>query len=206
MIFIVLSTILLFCLGIYFYSYYSVSREGFDVDVKRCPNILIQKDSRFYLFNSNLAKVPGVNPIEFANLEDYTEFLEWQHSQGIRCPVLYLQQTYDAQGKPVYKVRPGVSDLQGGLTPSGSTPLPPNPTLLTDATRDDKPYNINSFPSYDQSSTYVGATTPLDTMNSQGNLPYSPNPMDDNWGGNEFTQKLIEQGYYKGNEVALRVA
>jgi len=197
MMYILLFIILLFCLGIYFYSCNSVEIEGFEVDKKRCPNILIQKNSRFYLFNSSLAKVPGVNPIEFENLEDYTEFLDWQHSQGIRCPVLYLQQTYDTQGNQVYKVRPSVSNLQGGLTPSGSTPLPPNPTLLTDASRDDKPYNINSFPSYDKSSIYVGATTPLDTMSSQGNLPYSPNPMDNNWGGNEFTQKLIEQGYYK---------
>ena len=195
--YILLFIILLFCLGIYFYSCNSVETEGFEVDKKRCPNILIQKNSRFYLFNSSLAKVPGVNPIEFENLEDYTEFLDWQHSQGIRCPVLYLQQTYDTQGNQVYKVRPSVSNLQGGLPPSGSTPLPPNPTLLTDASRDDKPYNINSFPSYDKSSNYVGATTPLDTMSSQGNLPYSPNPMDNNWGGNEFTQKLIEQGYYK---------
>ena len=48
----------------------------------RCPNILIQKGSELYLHNSRLAKVPGVNPLKFANLEEYTEFMEWQRSQG----------------------------------------------------------------------------------------------------------------------------
>ena len=129
----------------------------------------------------------------------YTEFLDWQRSQGIRCPVLYLQKTYDAQGKPVYKVRPSVSDLQGGLPPTGTSP---NPTSLIDATRNDPPYNTNSYPAYDQSSFYVGSTTPLDQMDeTQDGLLYSPNAMDTNWGGAEFTQTLVDKGYYAGNEV-----
>jgi hypothetical protein len=213
----------------------------------RCPNLLIQKGSRFYLYNSKIAKVPGVNPVEFENLEDYTEFLDWQRSQGIRCPVLYLQHTYDAQGNPVYKVRPSVSEPQGGLPPSSSstpgsttdstmisTPssqgnmapsigssvgnliteqeankivaVPPNPTLLVDATRNDPPYNKNSYPAFDQTSFYVGTTTPLDKINAkEEHMLYSPNQMDQNWGGAEFTQSLIDKGYYKDNEVSIRV-
>ncbi len=208
-----------------------------------CPDILIQKGNRFYLSNSKLAKVPGVNPIEFNNLEDYVEFTEWQRSKGVICPVLYLQKTYDAQGEAVYKIRPGVDDLQGGLPPSLSnqpkisaeipalTPtqnptLPldqnqsqsqsqsqnqsqskkPNPTLLVDATRNDQPYNTNSMPSYDTTSYYVGTTTPLDKMNEdQEHLLHSPDPMDPNWGGGDYTQSLVDKGYYAGNEVMLRV-
>ena len=34
---------------------------------------------------------------------------------------------------------------------------------------------------------------------------YSPNPMDENWGGAAFTQSLIDKGYYKDNEVSIRV-
>ena len=30
--------------------------------------------------------------------------------------------------------------------------------------------------------------------------------MDTNWGGDKYTNKLIKQGYYKGNEVELAVA
>jgi hypothetical protein len=37
------------------------------------------------------------------------------------------------------------------------------------------------------------------------NMLYSPNPMDHNWGGAEFTQSLIDQGYYKDNEVLINV-
>jgi hypothetical protein len=172
---------IIFLLGLIYYSK-AVIYEGFDSNnnnnKKQCPNILIQKGKRFYLHNSNLAKVPGVNPIEFENLEDYTEFLEWQRGQGIRCPVLYLQEIYDAQGNSIYKTRPSVSDLHGGLPPTG-----PNPTLLVDATRDDPPYNDNSYPGFDTTDYYVGTTTPLDNMNKEHNI-CSDDAMDPNWCGN----------------------
>lgn len=171
----------------------------------KCPNILIQKNKEFYLYNSKTEKIPGVNPIKFDNLEDYVEFLEWQRKNGIRCPVLYLQQTYDTQGQPVYKVRPSVTNLQGGTPPN--IHKTPNNTLLVDATRNDPPYNKNSYPAYDNTSYYVGTTTPLDTKIKQQseNMLYSPDPMDDNWGGVEYTQDLIDRGVYADNEVIRRV-
>ena len=245
---LILFIIISFLAGIYFCGRYS-QREAFkDMSGSpRCPNVLIQKDAKFYLFNSKLATVPGVNPVVFNNLEEYTEFLDWQRGMGIRCPVLYLQHTYDAQGQGVFKPRPNVNDLQGGLPPSQNPPslynqhthknlkqsdllpvqpdpndpyptlirnnepdqpyLSPNPTLLIDATRNDPPYNKNSYPAYDESSYYVGTTTPLDAMNkAQESLPVSPDPMDPNWGGAEYTQKLVDQGYYADNEVMIRVA
>ena len=220
--------ILVFFMGLYFYMKASDKNfaEGFTNNtIKRCPNLLIQKDNKFYLYNSKVAKVPGVNPVEFDNLEDYTEFLDWQRSQGIRCPVLYLQQTYDAQGNPVYKVRPSVSEPQGGLPPSIASSsgniiyddplmtddisqklLYPNPTLLVDATRNDPPYNTNSYPAYDESSYYIGTTTPLDVMNiKQEELPKSPDAMDPNWGGAAYTQSLVDAGYYKDDEVQIYI-
>ena len=197
----------------------------------RCPDILVQKDKKYFLYNSKVAKVPGVNPVEFDNLEDYVEFMDWQRSQGIRCPVLYLQTTYDAQGNSVYKVRPSPTDLHGGLPPAlanqpkappntSTFPTPtnldskviiknmtgPNPTLLVDATRNDHPYNTNSVPAFDQTDFYQGSTTPLDQMNQeQENMLYSPDPMDPNWGGQAYTQKLVDSGYYADNEVSIRV-
>jgi hypothetical protein len=197
--------LLVFLCGLYFYAktadpnYYEglTNNNGL-----RCPNMLIQKGSKFYLYNSKVAKVPGVNPVEFDNLEEYTEFLDWQRSQGIRCPVLYLQQSYDAQGNEIYKARPSVSEQQGGLPPSG--PVYPNPTLLVDATQNDPPYNNNSYPAHDQTSYYVGTTSPLDKMDQQKeNLLYSDDPMDPNWGGIDYTQNLVDQGYYKDNEVSI---
>ena len=226
--FILMILVLLFI--IFAVTYYNPKKEGF-VDSKyklRCPNLLIQKDSAFYLHNTELAEVPGVNPIVFTNLEDYTEFIDWQRSQGIRCPVLYLQQTYDAQGKSVYKVRPDPLHPQGGIPPSDKMPVSiassgkiisesspetdsnlkyPNPTLLVDATRNDPPYNKNSYPSYDEGSYYIGTTTPLDQMNiQQEKAKISPNPMDPNWGGADYTQKLVDTGYYKDDEVSIMIS
>ena len=87
-------------------------------------------------------------------------------------------------------------------------PLPslPNPTLLVDATQSDRPYNINSYPAYDPSSFYIGTTTPLDIMNySQELQSVSPDAMDPNWGGKAYTQKLINDGYYSGDQVKIYV-
>lgn len=228
----VLLMIIVFLIGLYFYARASDPKyiDGFTNNntKPRCPNLLIQKDSKFYLYNSKLAKVPGVNPIEFDNLEEYSEFLDWQRSQGIRCPVLYLQATYDAQGNRVYKVRPSVSEPQAGIPPSIVPPIGiassgepimesslgdpnalayPNPTKLVDASRDDPPYNRGSYPGHDQTSFYVGTTTPLDVMNiNQENAVISPDPMDPNWGGAVYTQGLVDKGYYKENEVKIAIS
>lgn len=224
--FILIILILVFI--IFAVTYYNPKKEGF-VESKyklRCPNLLIQKDSAFYLRNTKLAEVPGVNPIMFTNLEDYAEFIDWQRSQGIRCPILYLQQTYDAQGNPVYKARPDPLNPQGGIPPSDKMPVSiassgeiifesspemdtnlkyPNPTLLVDATRNDPPYNTNSYPSYDEGSYYIGTTTPLDQMDlDQEKAAISPNAMDPNWGGAGYTQKLVDAEYYKDNYVLDR--
>ena len=110
----ILFMLTLFLGGLYFYIRYAKNPnmlEGLTTINGEliCPNLLIQKGPKFYLYNSNIASVPGVNPIEFNNLEEYTEFLELQRGAGIRCPVLYVQNTYDAQGERVYKVRPSVT-------------------------------------------------------------------------------------------------
>lgn len=214
--------ITIFTLGLYVFSKYGDSKiEGYDNIYKdklkmyfeklrtRCPNILIQKGSNYYLYNSRLAKVPGVNPLEFKNLDDYVEFTDWQRSQGIRCPILYLQESYDAQGNPVYKARPSPTNLQGGLpdmhmSVDGLADSNPN-QLLFDAGRDDPPYNKNSYPAYDQQDQYIGLNTPLDKMFNENTGGISANPMDPNWGGDDYTQSLIDKGYYKGNEVAIAI-
>ena len=203
--------ILVFFGGLYFYIYYTSNPrmlEGLTTmdGELRCPNLLIQKGSKYYLYNTKIAKVPGVNPVEFNNLEEYTEFLEWQRGAGIRCPVLYLQNSYDTQGNRVYKVRPSVTEMEGGLPQTTTVPLPLKFTELVDATQSDAPYNKNGYPAFDQSSYYVGALTPLDAIkNSNYNMLYSDNAMDPNWGGVEYTQTLADSGYYKDNEVNIYV-
>jgi hypothetical protein len=223
--------IILFVVTMIFYMKYGNGsmREGFSN--YRCPNVLIQKGKNFFLFNTKLAKVPGVNPLQFSSLEDYKEFMEWQRSQGIKCPVLYVQQSFDAQGNEVYQQRPNPFDLQGGLgsEPStgsssfddidlsrlnlssedlrlygggGSGDGNPPTTLLFDAGRADPPYNQGHYPSFDPQNQYIGDFTPLDQMNVDAESgKYSADPMDPNWGGPEYSQALVHQGYYKENEV-----
>jgi hypothetical protein len=75
-----------------------------------------------------------------------------------------------------------------------------------DAARNDPPYNQGTAPGYDSTSYYVGTTTPLDVMDQQQeNLLFSPNAMDPNWGGDKYTQSLVDSGYYEGNEVSIAV-
>lgn len=212
--------LIVFLLGLYFSCKYSSQdiMEGFDVSQSNCPNILIQKGKELYLHNSKKAKIPGVNPLKFNNLEDYVEFLDWQRSQNIKCPVLFLQHSYDTQGKAVYKFRPSPTDVQGGLPPmltygtdAHAIPLSvqePKQTKLVDASRDDKPYNENSYPGYDPINLYQGEYTPLDKMTHQqeGKGKLSTNAMDINWGGHDYTEDAVDAGYYKGDEVYMKPA
>jgi hypothetical protein len=195
--------IFLFIVALLFYVYYGNGslKEGFSN--QRCPNVLVQKGKDFFLFNTKLARIPGVNPLQFSSLEDYKEFLDWQRSQGIKCPILYLQQSYNAQGDEIFQQRPDPFDPQGGLNADPEAPLDEEiTTLLYDANRADAPYNHKSYPAFDPHNQYIGEHTPLDAMNTQAEkLPYSGDPMDSNWGGPAYTQELINRGYYSGNEV-----
>lgn len=201
---------IVFLLGGYFCVSTSSSNtlESFTNKAKsRCPNLLIQKGCRIYLKNTDIAEVPGVNPIEFENLGEYVIFMNWQRRQGITCPVLFFQQSYDSQGNEVYKVQPSPTELQGGLPPSSSTKQQYNQnTSLINANQDNSPYNQGGAESYDPTNLYIGEKTPLDAINEkdQGML-HSANAMDPNWGGAKYTEAQITAGKYKANEVSIQV-
>ncbi len=215
----------------------SSTSDGRDKIAKNCPDVLIQKGSTLFLYNSKRASVPGVNPIRFENLDEYIEFTEWQRSQGILCPILYLQHAYNAQGDSVYKARPSPTNLQGGLPdyyvnfdPNNFMPPPSTnysvqgfspgtaeegtqgasaqgtgtagASKLVDAGQNNLPYNMNNYPGFDAHNQYVGIDTPLDKMYNDVTNKVSPNPMDDTWGGIEYTEKLVASGYFSGNEVS----
>ena len=217
---------IVFLSGLYFCLNYEQAKlnEAFDnMENEKgpsCPNILIKSGTELLLKNTKLAEIPGVNPLRFKNLEEYVEFTEWQRSQGIKCPVLFLQNTYDAQGKSVFKIRPGPTDLQGGLPPdlpenaqdvSAATataeaaatvqPKQAPKSPLVDASRDDPPYNQKQYPGFDPDNLYVGVDVPLDKMYNAGEYkPVSDNAMDSNWGGPEHSQRVVDSGYYDANK------
>ncbi len=165
----------------------------------RCPNILIQHGNEIFLYNSKVEKVPGVNPIRFKNLEDYSEFMDWLQGRGIRCPILFLQYSYDAQGNPVYKMRPSPVDLQGGLSPN--VPYSPAPAALVqimDASRDNPPFNNQMYDGYDPLNSHIGDYTSQDAAfrAKEINSMYSDNPMDVNWGGIRYSESVVASGAY----------
>jgi hypothetical protein len=153
--------------GIYFYtrSYTLETMSVMGGSSGRCPNMLIQKGAAFYLYNTKLAEVPGVNPVRFNNLEEYVEFLDWQRSQGIRCPVLYLQEVYDSQGNMTYKARPCVTDPQGGLPPTTAS-LDANVTQFP--SRPGIPANEN--PTLPDQSSIPSSSYAIDPSNRYPNL------------------------------------
>ena len=137
-------------------------KENF-IGSDNCPNLLLQSGTEIFLFNTNRANIPGVNPIKFKNLDEYVEFMKWQRQVGIKCPVLYLQHTYDAQNNLGWRplnnpLEPNAGMLSGPLSGNNQE------TLLYDANRLDPPYNEADFPSYDPQNQYIGDTTPLDKM------------------------------------------
>ena len=172
--------------------------ESFGEDINgRCPNMLIERENNYFLYNSKLAIVPGVNPIRFNNLEEYTEFIEWQRGQGINCPVLQLQYSTDPQNNDVYKIKPNIFENQGGLPNSeGIDVTNPQPLMSSDITNvfdaniDDPPYNQGGDYSFDPQNQYIGLKTPIDKIGFQGDK--SPSPMDTNWGGIHVSKKYIE--------------
>jgi hypothetical protein len=184
--------------------------EGFDggvgvggdfstANTDRCPNILIQHGSEIFLYNSKVEKVPGVNPIRFKSLDDYSEFMDWLQGRGIRCPVLFLQFSYDAQGQAVYKMRPSPTDLQGGLSPN--MPYSPAPAALVqmmDASRDNPPFNNQMYDGFDPLNFNMGDYTPQDAAFRAKEITskYSDNPMDANWGGIRYSESAVASGIY----------
>ena len=184
----------LFVLGLLFCMLYRHSDlvEGF-VSKGDCPNLLIQKGKELHLLYTNKAKIPGVNPIKFKSLEEYVEFLEWQRAKGIHCPILYFQETHDAQNKVGYRMLPDLIEKQGGL-PS-MVPRRAAEQPLYDANRDDMPFNVNSYPAFDAQDQYIGAYTPLDKI-FESSSEKSANAMDTHWGGAVFSENQVIKGAY----------
>ncbi len=188
--------IIVFFLGMYFYVVANV--EGFSTapDIS-CPTLLVQEGNQIVLYNSN----NNAEPIRFKNLEEYTEFVDWQRSQGIKCPVLFLKRGYNAQGTAVYNIRPSPTDLQGGLPPTIVTDTS-QPVKMLDATVDNPPFNSNMYPAFDKTNLHSADKTELDTVDvAKEQWKMSDNPMDTNWGGGAFSVKMVDIGYYQDNYV-----
>lgn len=172
--------VFIFLLGMYFCATFTHKDfiETFVNENKKreCPDLLIQKGTEIFLFNSNVEYVPGINPTKFNNLEEYAEYVEWQRSQGLTCPVLFLQHSYDAQNKSKYDLRPSPFNLQGGLNTHAADKLIKDPKINT------KILAFNNIFEDIQDASKRGHTT--------------ANAMDRHWGGVAFSRKQVEDGHF----------
>jgi len=220
----ILAILFVFIFGLYYYTnsykiYENLSNKNENEDENetkpsnvRCPNMLIEKDGEIYLLNTKIARVPGVNPIKFDTLEEYAEFVEWQKSQNINCPVLYLQYTTDTQNNDLFQIKPSIFENSGGLSSTKSNTLPGKlnedyyeKNKMLDATLNSTPnsnikYNTGMYSGFDQYNQNVGVNTPLDFLYHE-KTERSRNPMDPNWGGKDYTKDALKSGDYKGREV-----
>lgn len=194
-----------FVLGLYMCSSYGSSdvKEPF-LNKPRCPDILVQHGSELYLYNSKLLKVPGVNPVKFANLEEYKEFMDWQRSQGIKCPILYLQHSYDAQDQSQYSVRPDPLDPQGGLPDSLPKASDIHKTIF-DNNGNEPAYNRSDYPAFDPSNQFVGLQVGADLIKPRTNsMGMSDDPMEPNWGGADQAKQSVKSGNYDDDKVWVK--
>ena len=189
--------IVAFIVGLIFCSTYKTADlyENFDAG-SRCHNVLIRKNNELHLLNTKKAKIPGVNPIVFKNLEEYAEFAQWQQKMNIKCPILYLQETYNTQNVK------GLRLLNDPLTPQSGFPSNPPPLdrtaptqLLKDSNREDPPYNQNQFAGFDPEDQYIGVETPLDRINSIALQDASA--METAWKGMRESNRIVDSGAFK---------
>jgi hypothetical protein len=199
----VLFLVAVFIAGIAFCLHPSTSYEGMNnmlqeetleqVHGNSCPDLLIRSNQGLELYNTKQPKGPD-NPLIFPDLDKYTAYLQEQRAKNVRCPVLFLQEENNAQGKTVYRMRPGPNNLNAGA--------PIAPVEVTDASRDRKPYNKGNFAGFDPYGQHIGEYTELDQIHdSTQKAKVSDNPMDSNWGGVLFSQQSVDSGKYADREV-----
>lgn len=184
-----------------------------------CPDVLMKRGNIYYLYKSS----DPDNSVTFNTLNDYQTYLDGKKANGINCPVLFVQQENNAQGQDVYRVResPIVSQQQPGL-PQQTTILPsmtpvlrqqqqtpplmmettPREMKYLDASRTNAPYNQGNYSGFDPYGLFVGRITEIDQQaQKEEKEQLSDNPMDPNWGGVLYTQKAVDSGKYKDNEI-----
>jgi hypothetical protein len=115
--------LILFLWGIYFLVQQPIEHEPFVSG--KCPTTLIKDGQYLYLYDPSMAKVPGVNPIQFKNIEEYKDYIEWQRQSNLKCPILHLEKVYTANGTDMYEIRQNfLEPNECGLQPERITKWP----------------------------------------------------------------------------------
>jgi hypothetical protein len=79
----------------------------------------------------------------------------------------------------MYRIKPSPTDNFGGIPPVLANE---KISKIIDATRDDPPYNTNSYPGFDPMNQRIGILTELDKNHEKGlHNSNNKNAMDYNW-------------------------
>ena len=207
--YLLLLLVIIFVLGLYFYlkSYTTIE----NMTNNNCPNMLIEKDGKIMLFNSELPIKKDSNPIEFDNLDKYIEFVETEKSMNKNCKTLSLQYTTDTQNNDLIQVLPSLFENNGGLPFISSNSVNKENSAyfeenkMLDATIDSTPdnhidFNTNMYSGFDQYNQNIGLDTPLDKIFYESS-EISRNPYDPHWGGKNYTQYAVDNGEYEDRYV-----
>ncbi len=196
---VVLMLILVFLSGFVVMLNNDVVKQEPESTVK-CPNILLRSGNNLSLLNT---KNPNVKPLFFSNLEEYKKYHDKQEKNGMNCPILYIQEENDTQGKDVYKIYSNPFDVEVGLV---SLPLVSATDELTKVPTDDVlKFNQNGYTGFDAHGLNVGRYTMIDQVHDstkiENNDGTSNNAMDTEWSGIKNTETAIENGKYEKNYV-----
>jgi hypothetical protein len=202
--------LIIFLSGMYVYMTKGISYEAFESEdnvdnllktslgtsaASSCPDLLIRRGNILLLYNSGAPEFEGVNPLPFYSMDEYINYVRIKREQGTVCPVLYMQQENDAQGRDVYRLRPGPFEQGAGL---------PIVMPYLDASRDNGRFNQGNYPGFDPYGLFVGKYTTVDRVHDKTKMAEgkrSDNPMDPNWGGVLYTQHKVDSGKYDENAI-----
>lgn len=82
------------------------------------------------------------------------------------------------------------------------SPTERNVNTYIDASRENQPFNKNNYSGFDPTGLNIGKYDELDAIHdSTEEEEISDNPMDPNWGGVMYTQKMIDTGKYEDYNI-----
>jgi hypothetical protein len=174
--------------------------------------ILLQRGLAYFIYDANNI---DDTPLVFDDIYKYTAFVNAQHSLGISTPDIFIQEILGPQGDPIYKIRgnpfnPAVVDYKEGLEENKSTPYDRKIYM------DNLAYNVSNALSVSQIKVLdkLELTKSILASNSIEKCQSTPedikpivkngltaDPMTPNWGGIAFTQQMVGEGYFAGNEI-----
>ena len=147
-------SVFLIILGIYFIIIKTNNETFID---GQCPTTMIKDGQKILVYDPKLAKVPGVNPITFNNLEEYKEYVKWQKKNKLNCPILFLEKTFDTQGNEMYMIKQSFdTDIPSGSMNHSLPTINKTTTAINSINRDDTFFNQNSYTPYDKENQDIG--------------------------------------------------